>query len=104
MLKAVKRTKTRHPGGTFAIVASKYNARYVDAMLRAARKCLDDAGAEKILRVHSSHDLWIGSDFNPIGSVSTPKCGGFNLLVAISERLREQTLKGLAVWGENCSC
>jgi 6,7-dimethyl-8-ribityllumazine synthase len=59
MLKAVKRTKARHTGGTFAIVASKYNARYVDAMLRAARRCLRDAGAEKVLvvRVPGAYEI-----------------------------------------------
>jgi 6,7-dimethyl-8-ribityllumazine synthase len=51
MLKAVKRTRTHRSSGAFAIVASKYNARYVDAMLRAARKCLNDAGAEQVLVV-----------------------------------------------------
>jgi 6,7-dimethyl-8-ribityllumazine synthase len=59
MLKAIKRTRTRKASGAFAIVASKYNARYVDAMLRAARKCLDDAGAEKILvvRVPGAYEI-----------------------------------------------
>jgi len=59
MLKAIKRTRTRRAGGTFAIVASKYNARYVDAMLRAARKCLSDAGAEKVLvvRVPGAYEI-----------------------------------------------
>lgn len=59
MLKAIKRTKTRHAGGRFAIVASKYNARYVDSMLRAARKCLGRSGAEKILvvRVPGAYEI-----------------------------------------------
>ena len=59
MLKAVKRTKTRRAGGRFAIVASKYNARYVDAMLRAARECLGGSGAEKILivRVPGAYEI-----------------------------------------------
>jgi len=51
MLKPIQRTRARRAEGAFAIVASKYNARYVDAMLRAARKCLVDAGAQKILVV-----------------------------------------------------
>ena len=51
MLKAIKRAKAHRARGRFAIIASKYNPCYVDAMLRAARKCLSDAGAEKILVV-----------------------------------------------------
>ena len=59
MLKAVKRTKARKAGGSFAVIASKYNARYVDAMLRAARKCLGDAGAEKVfvVRVPGAYEI-----------------------------------------------
>jgi 6,7-dimethyl-8-ribityllumazine synthase len=34
--------------GQFAIVAAKYNGRYVEAMLRAAKADLERAGAEKV--------------------------------------------------------
>lgn len=59
MLKAVKRKQTKVTGGTFAIVASKYNHRYVDAMLRAARACLQAAGAGKVLvvRVPGAYEI-----------------------------------------------
>jgi 6,7-dimethyl-8-ribityllumazine synthase len=61
MLKKVKRPAAtgRQPGGTFAIIASRYNARYVDAMLRAAQKCLRQAGAEKVLvvRVPGAYEI-----------------------------------------------
>jgi len=37
MLKPNKTKTVRVSGGAFAIVASKYNARYVDAMLRGRK-------------------------------------------------------------------
>src|SRR5688572_14637454 len=48
MLKEVKARRVKPVGGRFAIVASKYNARYVDAMLNAARGVLTKARAEEI--------------------------------------------------------
>ena len=48
MLKEIKITDVKATGGRFAIVASKYNARYVDAMLRAATAVLKKAKAEEI--------------------------------------------------------
>jgi 6,7-dimethyl-8-ribityllumazine synthase len=48
MLKEIKVTNVKKTGGRFAIVAAKYNARYVDAMLRAATALLKRAGAKEI--------------------------------------------------------
>jgi 6,7-dimethyl-8-ribityllumazine synthase len=48
MLKPVQKGPQRAAGGSFAIVASRYNARYVDAMLRAAVAELKRAGVKKI--------------------------------------------------------
>ena len=58
MLTPVK-TKTSHAvRGTFAIVASRYNARYVDAMLRAAKAALSQVGAKaKIIRVPGAYEI-----------------------------------------------
>jgi 6,7-dimethyl-8-ribityllumazine synthase len=58
MLKPIK-TKTAHAsGGTFAIVASKYNSRYVDAMLRAAQRELKRAGAKiQVVRVPGAYEI-----------------------------------------------
>jgi 6,7-dimethyl-8-ribityllumazine synthase len=58
MLKPVKTQTLRAAGGTFAIVASKYNARYVDAMLRAARaEILRAGGTVKIVRVPGAYEI-----------------------------------------------
>jgi 6,7-dimethyl-8-ribityllumazine synthase len=59
MLKSVKSRPTRAGSGTFAIVAAKYNARYVEAMLRAAKRELARAGAKKInvIRVPGSYEI-----------------------------------------------
>ena len=48
MLRKNSNQKLKAGGGYFAIVASKYNARYVDAMLRAAKAELKRAGAKEI--------------------------------------------------------
>ena len=51
MLTPLKKRKPKTVGGHFAIVASRYNARYVEAMVRAARQTLSDAGADKVVVV-----------------------------------------------------
>lgn len=59
MLKSISKSKGKSGGGRFAIVASQYNSRYVDAMLRAARSELKRAGAEKIevVRVPGAYEI-----------------------------------------------
>jgi 6,7-dimethyl-8-ribityllumazine synthase len=48
MLTPLPQKKIRRTRGSFAIIASRYNARYVDAMLAAAEKVLSQAGVKKI--------------------------------------------------------
>jgi 6,7-dimethyl-8-ribityllumazine synthase len=48
MLKTVSARKIEANGKPFAIVASRYNSRYVDSMLRAARKILKQSGAGQV--------------------------------------------------------
>jgi|SRR5665213_1262703 len=58
MLKKITKKKTGARGGKFAIVASRYNAEYVDAMLRAARETLLAAGAHvRIVRVPGAFEI-----------------------------------------------
>jgi 6,7-dimethyl-8-ribityllumazine synthase len=58
MLKPVRKTKTATTGGNFAIVASRYNAEYVDSMVHAAREELHKAGAKvRIVRVPGAFEI-----------------------------------------------
>ena len=59
MLKRLRKTTFESTGGRFAIVAAKYNGRYVDAMLRAAKDELRKAGAAeiKVIRVPGSFEI-----------------------------------------------
>jgi 6,7-dimethyl-8-ribityllumazine synthase len=58
MLRKIQAKKIPSRGGTFAIVASNYNARYVDAMLRAAQSELKRAGATvQIVRVPGAYEI-----------------------------------------------
>jgi 6,7-dimethyl-8-ribityllumazine synthase len=58
MLRQVKPKAAPKGGGRFAIVASRYNARYVDAMVRAARAELNRAGATvRLVRVPGAYEI-----------------------------------------------
>lgn len=58
MLKAVKKSKAGKSGGSFAIVASRYNARYVEGMLNAAVRELKRAGAKvQVVRVPGAYEI-----------------------------------------------
>ena len=59
MLKPLKPKAPRASGGTFAIVAAKYNGRYVDAMLNAAQRELNRSGAKEVevFRVPGSFEI-----------------------------------------------
>ena len=48
MLTPITKQKTHRSNGSFAIIASRYNARYMDAVLNAARSELAKAGVKKI--------------------------------------------------------
>ena len=59
MLTSVKRKTVQAKGHRFAIVASRYNARYVDAMARAAQAELRRAGSTQIevVRVPGAYEI-----------------------------------------------
>ena len=58
MLQKVNRKKVAASDGSFLIVASTYNARYVDAMLRAAKAEILRAGGKlQVVRVPGAYEI-----------------------------------------------
>ena len=58
MLQKIQPKKIAARGSRFAIVASKYNTRYVDAMLRAAKAEILRAGGQvQIVRVPGAYEI-----------------------------------------------
>ena len=59
MLKAVKARSFRAGDARFTIIASQYNAQYVDSMLEAAKAELEGAGAKevRVVRVPGAYEI-----------------------------------------------
>lgn len=58
MLKAMQSRRVRTRGGRFAVIASRYNPRYADPLVRAARDTLRAAGAEvHVVRVPGAFEI-----------------------------------------------
>lgn len=58
MLKAMKSRRPRVRGGRFAVVASRYNPKYTDALVRSARAEFERAGAEvEVFRVPGAFEI-----------------------------------------------
>ena len=59
MLKKVNTKSLKATQGAYAIVASLYNQRYVDSMVKGAKKILAEAGAEKmdVIRVPGAYEI-----------------------------------------------
>jgi 6,7-dimethyl-8-ribityllumazine synthase len=58
MLQKTKKKSVAAAGGKFAIIASTYNARYVDAMLRAAKAEILRAGGKlEVIRVPGAYEI-----------------------------------------------
>ena len=85
MLTKVKKLQHKTEG-SFAIIASQYNARYVDAMLNAAKAELKRAGASvKIVRVPGAYEV-------PVVAVKLARTKKFSAIICLGVILRGQTV------------
>ena len=88
MLKSVKKREATSSGGNFAIVASRYNARYVDAMLDSAQTELKRAGAKsvEIVRVPGAYEIPM------VASKLARTRRGLSAIICLGVILRGQTV------------
>jgi 6,7-dimethyl-8-ribityllumazine synthase len=85
MLQKVHAKKISARGGHFAIVASKYNSRFVDAMLRAAKKEILRAGGKiKIVRVPGAYEI-------PVVAAKLARSQNFSAILCLGVILRGAT-------------
>ena len=87
MLKAMKSRPVRTRGGRFAIIASRYNPRFTDAMVKSARAELTEAGAEvEVVRVPGAFEIPVVAA--RLARRSTPP---FDALICLGVVIRGET-------------
>jgi 6,7-dimethyl-8-ribityllumazine synthase len=94
MLRKIRQGKNRASGGAFAIVASRYNALYVDAMLRAARDELQKAGAKvRIVRVPGAFEI-------PVAAARLAHAGRYSAIICLGVIFQGETAHAQHIgWG-----
>ena len=91
MLKRLGSKSLRGAGARFAIVASQYNARYVNAMLRAAQTQLKRAGAQKVQVIRVPGAFEIPAVAARLASLSASD-GSLSAIICLGVILRGETV------------
>ena len=85
MLKPIKAKSVLAAGKYFAIIASTYNPRYVDAMLRAAKtEILRAGGKVQIVRVPGAYEI-------PVVAAKLARSQNFSAIICLGVSLRGAT-------------
>ena len=92
MLKPVLSKSARADGASFAIVASRYNGRYVEAMLRAARAELKRAGARRVevFRVPGAYEIPVV--VSRLARTGSRRASRFSAIICLGVILRGETV------------
>ena len=101
MLQAVKSKQARAAGTNIAIVASNYNGRYVDAMLKAARRELKKAGAKvQVVRVPGAFEIPAVAAALAAEAQSTKHATRFSAIICLGVIFQGQTSHAQHIgWG-----
>jgi 6,7-dimethyl-8-ribityllumazine synthase len=88
MLKPNSTRKLQAVGGHFAVVASRYNARYVDSMLQAAKAELRRAGVQQIeiIRVPGAYEIPVVA-----ARLARLRAGSLDAIICLGVIIRGQT-------------
>ncbi len=95
MLRKIEKSKGRAGGGSFAIVASRYNDKYVGAMLNSARAELKRAGAERIrvVRVPGAYEIpVVAATLARYGRANAGPGGKLSAIICLGVILRGKTV------------
>jgi 6,7-dimethyl-8-ribityllumazine synthase len=93
MLRALKKRSSRANGARFAIIASRYNSRYVDAMLKAARTELKRGAAQRIdvIRVPGAFEIPAVASRLAARSSENPSKHDYDALICFGVIVQGQT-------------
>jgi 6,7-dimethyl-8-ribityllumazine synthase len=93
MLSPLKKRVSQRKGSRFAIIASRYNGRYVNAMLKAAELEFKKGGAQdvKVIRVPGAFEIPAVTSYLAARSKENPVAAAYDALICFGVVFQGQT-------------